>query len=208
MTSPDVSLAVQSIAVVANATFTYTLPGLSAVTFVGVANNSPGLAAIASQTINPGITLTVTNVASDPDFPAQSLTFTLLNSPTNAMLTTLNLTNALVSLRPLVSQAGTTNLITVKVADNGSPSLSATNSFTVTVNPLGSQPSINSSSAAGGLFNLTITGPVGPDYTILTSTNLFSWESLLTSNSAPTPFVLTVTNQNDSARFYRIQIGP
>lgn len=90
LTSPDVSLAAQSAVAVTNAAFTYTLPGLSVATFVGQANNPPALAAINNQTINPGVTLVVTNAASDPDLPAQSLTFTLLNSPTNATLTTLS----------------------------------------------------------------------------------------------------------------------
>jgi arabinoxylan arabinofuranohydrolase len=208
MTSPDVSLAIQPDIAVTNSAFTYALPGLSVATFVGHANNPPALAAVADQTINAGITLMVTNAATDLDLPAQTLTFSLLSSPTNANLTMLNSSNALITWRPLVSQAGTTNLITVKVADNGSPSLSATNSFTVTLNPLSSLPSMNFISAMGGSFDLAIAGPMGPDYTISTSTNLFDWQSLITINSPATPFTLTVTNQNDPARFYRIQIGP
>jgi hypothetical protein len=166
------------------------------------------LAVVGNQTINAGVTLNLTNAASDSDLPAQSLSFALLNSPPNATLTTLNPTNAVVSWRPLVSQAGTTNSFAVKVADNGSPSLSATNNFTVIVNPLSGQPVFNSIVAAGNSFNLTITGPVGPDYTLLTSTNLPNWQPLFTTNSPLTPFTLTVTNQNDPARFYQIQVGP
>jgi hypothetical protein len=137
------------------------------------------------------------------------LTFSLLSSPTNADLTVLNASNALITWRPRVSQAGTTNLFTVKVADNGSPSLSATNRFTVTVNPLGNPPSISAIvPAVGAAFQLTIAGPAGPDYTLLTSTNLFDWQAWLTSNSPATPFTLNITNANDPARFYRIKIGP
>ncbi|HZI31918.1 MAG TPA: cadherin repeat domain-containing protein, partial [Candidatus Binatia bacterium] len=184
-------------------------PGLSVVTFVGQVNNPPMLAAVPDQTINAGVTLLVTNVATDPDLPAQNLTFSLVNGPAGAALETFSPSNALITWRPMVSQSRTTNSFAVKVTDSGSPSLSATNSFTVTVNPLGSQPSIHSIvSTAGASLNLEITGPTGPDYTILTSTNLFDWQSLLTSNSPATPFTLTVTNQNDPARYYRIQIGP
>jgi glucuronoarabinoxylan endo-1,4-beta-xylanase len=208
MTSPDVSFAIQSAVALTNSTFTYTLPGLSVVTFVGRANFPPALAAVANQSINAGVTLLVTNFASDPDLPAQSLTFTLLTSPTNATLTSLNASNALVTWRPLVSQPGTTNLFAVKVADDGTPGLSATNNFTVTVNPLGSQPSFSSIVPGGNFFNLTIAGPVGPDYSLWASTNLLDWESLLTSNSPVTPFVLTVTNRNEPSRYYRILIGP
>jgi hypothetical protein len=207
MTSPDVSLAVQSDVPVTNATFTCTLPGLNVMTFVGQANNPPALAAIASQTITAGVILAVTNVASDPDLPAQSLTFTLLSSPTNATLTALNPTNARVSWRPLVSQAGTTNLITVKVSDNGSPSLSATNNFAITVNPA-SQPALGSIVLGGGQVSLTGTGLIGPDYTLLTSTNMANWQPLFTTNPTAMPVTFTDTNRNAAARFYRLQLGP
>jgi glucuronoarabinoxylan endo-1,4-beta-xylanase len=209
VTSPDVSLAVQAAVTVSNATFTYTLPGLSVVTFVGAANHPPALAAVPDQTIDAGMTLLVTNAASDADLPAQSLTFTLLNGPTNAALASLNPTNALVTWRPLVSQADTTNLIRVKVEDNASPSLSATNNYAVVVNPLSGQPSVGSViPGAGQALSFTITGPIGPDYTLQASTNLFDWQSVLTSNSPVTPFAWTVTNQMDPSGFYRIQIGP
>lgn len=211
ITSPDLSLAAQSSVGVTNSTFTYTLPAMSVVTFAGAAitNTPPVLAPVANQTVDAGITLRVTNAATDADLPAQSLTFSLLNAPANATLTMFDPTNALITWRPPVSQAGTTNRFTVRVADNGTPSLSATNSFSVTVDPLSSLPSIGSIVPyAGTSFNLTITGPSGPDYTVMTSTNLLDWQSLQTANSPSTPFILTVTNRNESARFYRIQIGP
>jgi glucuronoarabinoxylan endo-1,4-beta-xylanase len=209
MTSPDSSLAIQSAVTVTNATFAYTLPALSVVTFVSQANSPPTLAPVANQTINAGVVLTVTNAASDPDLPAQSLSFALLTAPANASLSLANPTNALVTWRPSVSQANTTNLFSVKVSDNGSPSLSATNNFSVIVNPLGSLPMVSSIAAtAGNRFNLTITGPAGPDYSLLTSTDLFSWQWVLTSNSPALPFVLTTTNNNELSRFYRIEIGP
>ena len=178
----------------------------SVVTFVGQANNPPALAAIANQTINAGVTFAVTDAASEPDLPAQSLTFALLNSPTNATLTAVNSTNARVSWRPLVSQAGTTNLIIVKVADNGSPSLSATNHFLITVNPA-SQPTLGSIVLGGGQVSLTGTGLIGPDYTLLISTNLADWQPLFTTNPATMPITFTDTNRS-AARFYRLQLGP
>lgn len=207
MTSPDVSLAVQSSVPVTGGAFSYTLPGLSVVTFVGQTNSPPVLSAIASQSINAGVTLNVTNVASDPDLPSQLLTFTLLNAPTNASLVTVNSTNALFTWRPLISQAGSTNAIMVKVTDNGSPNLSATNSFTITVNPA-SQPTLSSMIAGGSQITLTVTGLVGPDYTLLTSTNLVNWQTLFTTNPTTMPVTFTDTNRSDTARFYRLQLGP
>ena len=51
-------------------------------------------------------------------------------------------------------------------------------------------------------------GPLGPDYTLLTSTNLVLWQMLLITNPAGVPFTLTDTNHGDAARFYRLQLGP
>lgn len=209
ITSPDLSLAAQSSVPLAGASFTYALPALSVVTFVGQTNHSPALAAMADQTINAGVTLRVTNLASDPELPAQSLTFSLLKAPANSALMTINASNAVFVWRPAVSQAGTTNLITFRVADNGSPSRSATNSMTVTVNPLSSRPVIRSlASRPGEPLSMAIEGPLGPDYTVLTASNLSDWQALWTSNSPALPFTLTLTNSSEPARFYRILIGP
>jgi len=209
ITSSNLSLANQSAVSVANASFTYALPALSVVTFVGQqqpTNTPPTLAPVANQTINAGVTLVVTNTAIDTNQPPQTLTFSLPSAPTNATLTPLNNTNAVFTWRPLVSQADTTNPITVKVAD--SASLSATNSYTIKVNPL-AQPTVSSISMSGGRVSLVATGAVGPDYTLWASTNLTSWQVLFTSNSPVTPVTLVDTNFNAyPVRFYRIQLGP
>ena len=210
MTTSNLSLASQPPVTVSGSSFTYTLPALSVVTFVGQqqTNTAPTLAPVGNQVINAGVTLMVTNAATDTDQPPQTLTFSLLNAPTNATLTPLNNTNAVFTCRPLVSQANTTNTITVKVADNGTPSLSATNSYMIKVNPL-AQPTISSISVSGGQVSLMATGAVGPDYTLWASTNLTSWQVLFTSNSPVTPVTLVDTNFNTNpVRFYRIQLGP
>ena len=59
-----------------------------------------------------------------------------------------------------------------------------------------------------GQIILTASGLIGPDYTLLTSTNLAGWQALITTNPTGMPLTLTDTNRNDPARFYRIQIGP
>jgi glucuronoarabinoxylan endo-1,4-beta-xylanase len=209
LTTSNLSLVSTNAVTVSNSSFTYTLPALSVVTFVGQrqTNTPPTLAPVGNQVINAGVTLMVTNVATDTDQPPQTLTFSLLGAPTNATLTPLNNTNAVFTWRPLVSQANTTNPITVKVAD-GTPGLSATNSYTIKVNPL-AQPVVSSISVLGGQVSLVATGAVGPDYTLWASTNLTSWQVLFTSNSPVTPVTLVDTNFNaHPVRFYRIQLGP
>jgi glucuronoarabinoxylan endo-1,4-beta-xylanase len=207
ITSSTQSLAVQSPVTLTNSSFTYTLPPLSVVTFAGQAavNTRPVLMPVANQTINAGVTLIITNIATDSDAPPQALTFSLLTGPTNA---TLNATNGVLTWRPLVGQAGSTNPVNVEVSDNGSPGLSATNNFTVKVNPLPAPP-LQLQVVSPGQVNLTVIGTPGPDYTLLTTTNLIAnWQVLLTSNSPPMPLTLVDTNTTDAIRLYRLQLGP
>ena len=185
------------------------MPALSVVTFagqgvVGQSNTAPTIGAVSDQTANVGVTLLVTNTDSDSDVPAQTLTFSPANTfPANATVSS----SGLFSWRPLVSQANTTNLIHIQVTDSGSPPLSATNSLNVVVNAV-TNPVIGQLNLAPEDFSMTVNGPQGPDYTLLTSTNLTDWQPLLTTNSPATPFTLFDTNLNAPARFYRFQIGP
>ncbi|MGA9778623.1 MAG: carbohydrate binding domain-containing protein [Verrucomicrobiia bacterium] len=211
ITSATLSLAPQTPVNVTNASFTYDIPAMSVVTFagqgvVGQSNPSPTLAPVASQTINVGQTLLVTNAATDPNVPPNTLTFSLLSNPAGATLTSLNATYALFTWRAPVSQANTTNVVTVEVTDNGT-SLSATNSFNVVVNAV-TNPVIGSVNLSPGQVSLTVNGPQGPDYTLWTSTNLTDWQTLFTTNSPPIPFTVVDTNSTDPARFYKFQIGP
>jgi glucuronoarabinoxylan endo-1,4-beta-xylanase len=205
ITSSKLSLAPQTPVNVTNSSFTYDVPAMSVVTFVGQGNTPPSIGAVPNQTVNVGVTLLVTNTASDSDVSAQTLTFGPANTfPADATVNS----SGLFSWRPLVSQANTTNVIQIQVTDSGSPPLSATNSFTVVVNAV-TNPIVNSVAISGGLVNLTVNGPQGPDYTLLTTTNLTTgWQPLFTTNSPTTPFILVDTNSTDAARFYRLQIGP
>ena len=110
------------------------LPPLSATQSFSVAvlasNNPPVLVAISNQTIAVGMTLTITNTATDPDSPPQVLTFSLGSG--TATNTTMNPTNGVLVWSPTQGQIGT-NDFSVIVTDNGTPSLSATQSFSVTV---------------------------------------------------------------------------
>jgi hypothetical protein len=92
--------------------------------------------------------------------------------------------------------------------DNGTPNLSATQSFSVTViQPV--KPVVNSYSASNGHFGLSVSGDVGPDYTLLASTNLMQWTPLWTNNPAVLPTWLAdpqaMTNDH---QFYRVVLGP
>ena len=211
VTSGTLSLAAQTPVTVTNGSFTCDIPAMSVVTFVGQGiagqiSPPPTLAPVADQIINVGQTLLVTNVAMDASVPPNTLTFNLLNNPAGATLASLNPTNALLTWRAPVSQASTSNRVTVAVTDNVT-GLSATNSFNVFVNAV-TNPVIGSVTLSPGQLSLTVNGPQGPDYILWTSTNLLNWQMLFTTNSPPIPFTVMDTNSANPARFYKFQIGP
>src|SRR5207247_858435 len=98
---------------------------------VNEVNSVPALTVPGNQTINELTSLVVTNTASDTDLPANTLTFALVSGPSGVAV---NPTAGVLTWTPTETQGPSTNTITVKVTDNGTPALSATNSFTVVVN--------------------------------------------------------------------------
>jgi hypothetical protein len=171
-------------------------------------NHKPVLAPIAGRNIGAGMIMQVTNVTTDPDVPPQVLAYSLSAAPSGAMIDS-NL--GLVTWRPGVATAGTTNTFTVAVTDNGSPPLGATQSFQVNVNPL-AHPSLGRLSLINGQFQFRVSGDFGPDYSIQTSTNLSgatNWTTIWVTNSPALPFQWTTTiTSNSPMQFYRVMLGP
>jgi streptogramin lyase len=98
--------------------------------FVLAANTPPVLAAIPDQTVIVNTLLSFTASATDTDQPPQTLTFSLEPGyPTGASITP----GGVFSWTPTNSQAPGSYPIAVKVADDGVPSLTATQRFSVTV---------------------------------------------------------------------------
>src|SRR5262245_40438878 len=125
---------------------------------VNEVNSAPVLAVIANQTINEGSPLTLTITATDPAVPTNTLTYTLLSGPSGASLTT----GGLFSWTPSEAQGPGSSTITVQVTDSGSPALSDTKTFTVTVNEVNSAPSLgviaNQTVNEGSLLTVTASG--------------------------------------------------
>jgi len=115
----------------------------------------------------------------------------------------LNLSSAgVVSGTP--TNAGTFSFI-VQVADNASAT--ASDIFTVAIQ--NNAPVISLQGWTNGVIQLLISGDVGPDYSLESSTNLVDWETLLTTNSPALPFSWTDPNPaNASSRFYRASLNP
>jgi len=172
---------------------------------VAEVNEVPELAPISDHVLNPGQTLSFTNSANDTDFPLQALRFSLLSSPSGAML---DETNGFFTWRPTVAQSDTTNLFELKVVDSGSPGLSTTQSFTVTVSKI-SPPRVVEITVTNDQLTLIIVGDSGPDYSVQASTDLIAWEKIHTTNSPALPFSYTVSNTGSfSQRFFRVLLEP
>jgi len=179
---------------------------------VNEVNTAPQLTVPADVTINELATLNVSASASDSDLPANTLTFSLLTPP--AGMTIVPATGA-ISWTPTEAQGPSTNVITVVVADNGSPALSTTNTFTVTVNEVNTAPSLpaiadrtihagqsltftntatDSDSPANALtYNLDPGAP--PIASIDSSTGVFTWTT--TSADANTTNAVTIRVTDD-----------
>src|SRR3989449_10244788 len=68
--------------------------------------------------------------------PANTLTFALVSGPAGLTVAA----NGAIAWTPSEAQGPSTNVVMVRVFDDGTPSLSATNSFTVVMNEVNSAP--------------------------------------------------------------------
>jgi hypothetical protein len=94
-------------------------------------NRTPELAAIPDRVVSVGDLLSFTNHAVDLDYPPQTLVFSLApGAPAGASV---NPTNGIFRWRPTAAWASTTNHITVRVTDNGSPPATDERTFVVMV---------------------------------------------------------------------------
>ncbi|MDQ2985334.1 MAG: putative Ig domain-containing protein [Armatimonadota bacterium] len=93
-------------------------------------NLAPTVGAIADQTVMAGATLSLTATATDPDLPANGLTFSLaLGAPAGA---TIDGNTGEFNWTPGIGDVGD-HTITVRVTDDGDPAMSDTEDFTVHV---------------------------------------------------------------------------
>jgi hypothetical protein len=167
-------------------------------------NDPPTLAPLSNRTLAAGLTLTLTNQATDVD-PGDTLTFSLLTAPAGASL---GASNGVLTWRPPAAAADSTNLFQVRVADAGTPSLAATQQFLVTVPPL-ALPTVSTTFLPDGRIQLGIHGDFGPDYTVQSSGNLNTWTNLFSTNSPVLPFQWTDSGAwGLTSRFYRVLLGP
>ena len=125
------------VAAVTSATNKVDFVGLAARRFYRVQllmNSAPELPPQSQQTTPELQGLSVTNTASDGDFPDDLLSYSLLVAPTNSVIST----NGIITWIPTEAQGPGTNVFVTKVTDNSG--LSVTNIFTVIVTEVNIPP--------------------------------------------------------------------
>jgi hypothetical protein len=168
---------------------------------VNEVNSAPVLTAIPNQTNAPGTMITFTATATDDDQPAQMLIYSLdAGAPAGASINGLS---GLFTWTPTGSQSGTTNEITVRVTDDGSPTLSHTRSFTVLVTR---ELKVTEIEVNGGVVTITWDSTPGRSYRLQRKINLNDdWSDtggLINANSVSTSTTDTVGA--NTRQFYRV----
>jgi hypothetical protein len=173
-------------------------------------NTPPSLKLPTNSIVRIGQAFAAVAIGSDSDWPTNNLTYSVVNAP--AGLTMGSKGN--IQWSPGSASASTTNVIRIRVTDNGRPSLSVTNSFTLTVLAT-NQPllvSVVPDQTIDELSLLTVTNLVinfgsdsdnigyrilqAPDGASVTSDGVVSW--LPTEEQGPSTncFVTVVTDDN------------
>jgi hypothetical protein len=185
---------------------------------VNEVNAAPVLGAIGNTTVNEGTVLSFTASATDPDTPAQRLTFSLDGTPPAG--TSIDSATGAFSWTPSESQGPSTNSITIRVTDSGLPAQSDSKTFSIAVNEVNAAPvlgAIGSKTVREGTllsfqvnatdsdtppqtlsFSLDAGAPVGA--TIDPNTGLFNWRPSESDGPGTPNVTIRVTDNGSPAR--------
>jgi hypothetical protein len=172
-------------------------------------NAPPVLPIQTTQTVVGMQTLVITNSASDPDVPANLLTYTLLAAPTNAVIDALGI----ITWTPAANDVPGTYIIETAVSDDGVPSLGSTNSFQVNVvsEAASDAPVLKSLEIVEQTARITWESIAGVTYRVqfLDSLSETNWIDL-TPDILAASGVTTYTNfnLNPEQRYYRVMRLP
>ena len=171
-------------------------------------NSPPILMPIQDYTLFEGASLTITNYATDPDIPAQNLTFSSPDPLPDGV--SLNPQTGMITVNVPYDALEATNIITVMVKDNGEPPMSATQTFKLiikskprlAINEIMHKPSIAGAEFVE-LFN----------YSTTNSVNIGNWllqgyDFVFPSNTiiAPQSYLCVAANLNAFTNAYGTDI--
>jgi hypothetical protein len=180
----------------------------SAYSGASASNTPPSLSPIPDQLVLLGQTLNLTATATESDQPPRLLTFRL--GPGAPQGADIDPVSGLFTWTPAATAAPSTNSVTVIVADNGVPSLSASQTFTVTVLLSAPAPQLGAVSLNKGSVSFSWPAVSGGTYRVQYTDTLEApaWNSI-TPDLAGTGSPLWVTVPAAPAsggpqRFYRV----
>jgi hypothetical protein len=172
---------------------------------VNEVNEAPLLAAISNRIVHAGTLVTFTNTATDLDLPANTLSFSLdPGAPSDAIVQPVN---GVFAWQTDALDAGTTNPVTVRVTDDGSPQLSDTESFSIAVLP---PPFLTGAPASSSEFVMNWSAIPGTRYRVQYKDDLAEaqWTSVMPDLTAQ-GVTLSYTNAAGmDQRFFRVQVLP
>ena len=145
-------------------------------------------------------TLNFNALASDPEAPPQTLTFSLQNEPFGA---TIGAASGIFTWTPTVAQANTTNHVTVRVTDNGTPTLSDSETIVIIALP---KPKAGIT-ITGGSLSISFDTIPGRVYRVEFKTDLDDdmWQPLTGNTPAIGTTMMVPDNPGPGVqRFYRI----
>jgi glucuronoarabinoxylan endo-1,4-beta-xylanase len=160
---------------------------------VGVSNNSPALITAFRDSVSGNFAIVAVNDETNDLQVAFSITG--LSTPT---------------LTPWVTSAtlSLSNQAPVGVTNSAfSYDLPPVSVVTFTGVDASASPGLNISAGGNGVI-LTIHGPAGMQYTLYSSTDLSTWQEVLTTNPPTMPISWTDTNASPSSKFYSAQYVP
>jgi hypothetical protein len=174
---------------------------------VSEVNTAPTLEPIANIVVRRGDQITITNRVSDSDLPAQALTFEVVGAlPPGAALNPLD---GVISWTVPANLPALTNRITIKVTDDGKPTLSAEHSFNVIVRDSSQPdaPDLTVTHTAAGEIRISWFGASGQLYRVEAVDQLVSpqWQAVSQLNGSGSALVYSeVIPSNTRTRFFRV----
>jgi hypothetical protein len=181
------------------------------VSTLNVLNARPALGSFTNQIVNELTTLILTNFATDPDIPAQTLTFSFASAPNGMTITPQSTNAALISWTPAQTNSPSTNTVSVVVTDSGAPRLSATNTFLVMVREVNVAPALPNitTNTVNALALLTVTNTATepnihatlgymlvnpPNGASINTNGIITWTPLRTQGPRTNTITTVVTN--------------
>lgn len=180
---------------------------------INIANQAPVLSQIVDQSVNEGNTLTLTAAGVDPN--GDTVTYSLAEGTPDGF--DIDPATGEITWTPTSAQGGTTYAITVLGTDTGTPALSGSQTFNVSVNEVNTAPVLHTifdrGTSSGGTISFTVTAedPDQPVQTLQYSldsgapngasidpvTGAFTWTPSVASQPGVYPVTIRVTDNGN-----------